>query len=152
MRPEVIPPWFGGTEIGKALSACRKVLTGRQEGDRMILLVSDGMSADLYGDADLEIARQLKNDGIVVYGVHIGEGDAPDPIVNITALTGGEVFAPGDTESMAAVFHRIDQMQQTRLERTTAERQDDFYPYSLAGMALLGLSTMSLWGLRYTPW
>jgi len=42
MRPEVAPSWFGGTEIGKALLACKDILTDRQEGDRMIVLVSDG--------------------------------------------------------------------------------------------------------------
>ena len=34
MRPGTIPSWFGGTEIGRALLACRKVLGSRDEGDR----------------------------------------------------------------------------------------------------------------------
>ena len=42
MRPEIAPPWFGGTEIGKALLACKRRLADREEGDRMIILVSDG--------------------------------------------------------------------------------------------------------------
>ncbi len=152
MRPEIVPFWFGGTEIGKALLACQQVLTSRQEGDRMIILVSDGWSADLDSPYDIELAKKLAANGIVVYAVHIAEGNVPDPIVNITGLTGGEVFQPGDPEGVKAVFHRIDEMAATRLERSTPEPQDNFFPYCVAGLSLLGASTLSLFGLRYTPW
>src|SRR4051812_41725764 len=47
MRPEKVPYWFGGTEIGRALRSCKQVLVDRQDGDRMILLVTDGDSFDL---------------------------------------------------------------------------------------------------------
>src|SRR6201999_4394443 len=60
MRPELAPPWFGGTAIGKALMACQSVLTSRQEGDRMIILVSDGMSSDLSNGEDVALAKRLK--------------------------------------------------------------------------------------------
>jgi len=152
MRPESVPSWFGGTEIGKALLACRDVLTSREEGDRMIILVSDGSSSDLYSGRDMEIAKQLKGDDIIVYGVHVGGGNVPDPIVNITAITGGEVFEPGDPGALEIVFQRIDQMQQARMEKTTAEMLDNFAPYCFAGMSLLGLCTLCSFGLRYTPW
>ena len=60
MRPENAPRGFGGTEIGKALLACRRLLMEREKGDRMIVLVSDGWSADLYGNRSVEIASQLR--------------------------------------------------------------------------------------------
>jgi len=50
---------MGGTASGKALEACREVLTSRQEGDRMIILVTDGMSFDMLnggGIPDLAFA------------------------------------------------------------------------------------------------
>ena len=52
MRPAVHeagdrPAGFGGTAIGKALRACKKVLADREEGDQMIVLVTDGISYDL---------------------------------------------------------------------------------------------------------
>src|SRR3954454_13668358 len=56
MRPENVPPWLASTEIGRALRACKKVLAQRQEGDRMIILVTDGDSYDLYGGEDQAIA------------------------------------------------------------------------------------------------
>lgn len=152
MRPEVAPPWFGGTEIGKALRACRQVLSAREEGDRMIILVSDGFSFDLSNGNDQEIAREMNQSGIVVYAIHIGGGTVPDEVVNVTGLTGGEVFQPGDAEGLKAVFQRIDDMQQAQLEKVSAETMDYYWPFSSAGLVLLGLTTFTLFGLRYTPW
>lgn len=152
MHPRKLPGWFNGTEIGKALLACRKVLVEREEGDRMILLISDGYSWDLYNGRDEEIARKLSEDGIVVYAVHIADGAEPDEIVRITSMTGGEVFRPEDTDGLERVFARIDEMQRTRLEKTRAEAADDFGPWCLAGLSLAGLVLLAAFGLRYTPW
>lgn len=152
MRPEVAPPWFGGTEIGKALRSCRKVLASREEGDRMIVLVSDGMSSDLSNGQDAALAKQLRDDDISVYAIHIGGGDAPAPIVNITSLTGGEVFVPGDPDALKRVFVSIDEMQETQLEKTAAERMDHYAPWCIAGLSVLAASVLTLFGLRYTPW
>lgn len=146
------PHWLGGTAIGKALRACRQVLISREEGDRMIVLVSDGYSFDLGNGQEFEIAKKLKEDKITVYAIHIASSAVPEPVVNITGLTGGEVFEPEDPAALETVFQHIDKMQETRMERTAAESMDDFYPYSLAGLIVLGSSTISLFGLRYTPW
>jgi Ca-activated chloride channel family protein len=152
MRPGTLPYWFNGTEIGKALLACRKVLVAREEGDRMIILVTDGYSADLDGGRDQEIARALRQDGIAVYAVHIADSQPPGEIVTITGLTGGEVFRPGDAEGLRRVFQRIDEMQETRVERVRAEAIDDYGPFARVGLALLGAAALALLGLRYTPW
>ncbi len=152
MSPEVVPPWFGGTEIAKALRACQKVLVEREEGDRMIILISDGFSSDLSAGNDEQIAMELRADGIVVYAIHIDSSEVPDPIVNITSLTGGEVFHPGDLEGLKAVFRRIDAMQQAELEKIAAESMDNYFPFSCLGLGLLGLALVCSFGLRYTPW
>lgn len=152
MHPRQLPYWFGGTEIGKALRACRKVLVEREEGDRMIVLVTDGYSSDLSGGADEEIARELIRDGITCYAINIGDSQAPDEIVRITSMTGGEAFNPDDPRGLEHVFASIDKMQRTRLEKTTAEASDDFLPWTLAGLALLLLLLLAYLGLRYTPW
>jgi Ca-activated chloride channel family protein len=152
MRPENVPEWFNGTEIGRALRACKEVLSQRQEGDRMIILVTDGLSADLFGGVDMEIARELKADNITVYAVIIGMSTIQDEIVNITQLSGGEALLAGDADAMKTVFQRIDQMKQTRLEKTIGETLDDFVIWSIIGLSLLGMGVTSLFGLRYTPW
>jgi Ca-activated chloride channel homolog len=152
MRPSNLPYWFGGTQIAKALYACREVLLGREEGDRMIVLITDGYSADLDGGNDEVVARKLKADDITVFAVSIAEGLPTDSLQRIGSLTGGEAFEPGDQSGLERVFEKIDKMQKTRMEKTHAEAADDFWPWCLAGLALLVAALLALFGLRYTPW
>lgn len=152
LRPELLPPGFGGTMIGRALQACQKVLVEREEGDRMIILVSDGASFDLNPPNDEVLARKLKEDDIVVYAVHVSNTSLPPALATITTMTGGEAFNPGDKDGLRAVFRKIDQMQQTKLKPAYAVRQDYFWPFAIAGMVLLAISSLTSFGLRYTPW
>lgn len=152
MKPGQLPYWYSGTEIGKALLACRSVLMQREQGDRMIVLITDGYSADLGGGRDEEIANKLRADGIAVFTVHVADGEIPGEVVKIASITGGEAFAAGDPGGLAHVFERIDGMQKTRLEKTHAEATDDFVLYALAGLGVLALGLLAAFGLRYTPW
>ncbi len=152
MKPENVPNWMGGTMIGKALLACKEILTSREEGDRMIVLVTDGFSFDLSNGNDEMVAQQLRKNNITVYAIHIAETQVPDEIVNVTRMTGGEVFPVDDPDALKAVFQRIDAMRETKLEKTASELLDDFVPFCIAGLSLLGASGLTLLGLRYTPW
>lgn len=152
MSPDKAPPWFGGTEIGKAVLACRQVLREREEGDRMIVLVTDGFSSDLSGDNALNIGAQMKEANIVVHAIHIAETAVPGEIVNLTAITGGEVFSVDDPQTLTSVFQRIDQMQQTEMVQLAPETFDNYTPYCFAGLSLLGIASATLFGVRYTPW
>ncbi len=82
MKPENVPMWMAGTMIGKALLACKEILTSREEGDRMIILVSDGDSFDLSGGNDEAVAQTLRQNNITVYAIHISAGDIPGEIAN----------------------------------------------------------------------
>jgi Ca-activated chloride channel family protein len=152
MRPENVPPWFGGTEIGRALRACKQVLVERQEGDRMIVLLTDGESFDLYGGNAENIAKELSDANITVFGIIIGMDRIQDEIITITHRTGGDAWEAGDPEALRAVFKRIDQMKQAPVEKRLADTLDDFRPYCAAGLALLGLCSLLAFGLRGTPW
>jgi Ca-activated chloride channel family protein len=152
MKPNMLPHWFNGTEIGKALKACKTVLTQRQEGDRMILLITDGDSFDLYGGNDAAIAKELKENNITVYAVIIGMERIQDEIITITHATGGEAFMAGDADALKAVFKRIDAMKQTKLEKSVADTKDFFWPFCIVGLSLLGVFGLTLLGMRYTPW
>jgi Ca-activated chloride channel family protein len=152
MRPDRLPYWFGGTEIGKALRACRKVLIERQEGDRMIVLLTDGFSFDLTNGNDAAVAKELKESNITVFAVIIGDEPPPNEVATITSITGGEIFDAGDPEALKTVFKRIDQMKQAKMEKAIAETVDYFWPYCLVGLGLLGAAGLAALGLRYTPW
>lgn len=152
LRPEVLPPWFGGTSIGMALRSAEKVLISSDEGDRMILLISDGESFDLGNGNDIAIAQSLKANGIIVYAVHIADGAPPDSVSLIASITGGEIFAAGDPAAMTAIFSRIDEMQKAPLKRVVPDPVDYFQPFALAGLSLGGMYLLTLFGLRHTPW
>jgi Ca-activated chloride channel family protein len=152
MHPRNLPGWFGGTEIGKALRACRKVLVERTDGDRMIVLVSDGYSSDLSGGEDEAIARELAADNITVFTVHIAEGAIPDEVVRIATMTGGEAFKPEDEGGLDSIFARIDAMSKAKLEKSQAEASDDYVPWCIAALASLLAFLLASFGLRYTPW
>jgi Ca-activated chloride channel family protein len=146
------PYWFGGTEVGKALLSCRDVLRARPEGDRLIILVSDGESADLYGERAEEIAALLSKDGITVLDIHVAGGEVPADILTITTLTGGEAFQPGDPETLRRVFEKIDKMVPAKMERTVGELMDNFTPFCIAALAIMGVFQLTLFNWRYTPW
>jgi Ca-activated chloride channel family protein len=150
MRPEKVPPWFRGTEIARALRACRQVLVQRQDGDRLIVLVTDGISMDLYGNAET-LARELKDARVTVFAIVIGM-PIQDEVRTIARRTGGEAFEVGDPESLRTMFRRVDEMNQAPMERKLPDTRDDFHPWCQGGLVLLGLSCLAGLGLRYTPW
>ena len=153
LNPRRLPPGYGGgTMIGKGLKKCQEVLITRETGDRMVILVSDGASADLGSGQEEEIARSLRDDKIVVYSIHIGDGLTPPEVATITNITGGESFNPQDSRSLQNVFRRIDAMEVAEMKLTYAEVLDWFSPFAIAGLSLIGVSLLSLLGLRYTPW
>jgi Ca-activated chloride channel homolog len=152
MRPEIAPPWMNGTEIGRALLGCKKVLMERQEGDRMIVMITDGDSYDFSGGNDLVVAKELRDANIVCYSIHVSDEVVPGEIANVTQLTGGEVYAPDDADALAKVFRKIDEMVPAKLEKTLPESLDFFWPFSIAALSLLGLWVVAQLGLRYTPW
>ena len=152
LRPENLPPWFGGTAIGMALRSAEKTMLAGDSGDRMIVLFTDGESYDLENGQDVAIAQSLKANGIKVYDVHVAEGGAPDSVGVIASITGGEVFNAGDPASLKAVFAKIDEMQKAPIKRVTPDPVDFFQPFALAGLGLGALYLLTLFGLRYTPW
>jgi Ca-activated chloride channel family protein len=153
LHPSKLPNWFnGGTFIGKALRQAQKDLIVNESGDRMIILLSDGASFDLFDGNDIKIAQELKDNNITVYAIHIGGGAAPAEVSVISSITGGETFAAGDPEALKVVFQRIDEMAQASLVRLTPDPVDYYKPYLITAMSIAGLYLLTLFGLRYTPW
>jgi len=154
LNPKKLPHWFaGGTSIGAALQHTLKVMTARTEGDRMVILLTDGYSSDLSNGNDVLIAEKLRAAGVQVFCVHIENTAPPAEVATIAAMTGGQIFAASDPAALRTVFQRIDEMKKARLEKVSAETQDDFRLWSLGGVGVLAAWLLScLAGLRYTPW
>ena len=89
---------------------------------------------------------------VVVHAIHIAETNVPGEVVNIAGITGGDVYGVNDPNALDLVFQKIDKMQQTKMVQLAPDTLDDFRPYCLAGLSLAGLATLSLFGLRFTPW
>ncbi|MEY3142058.1 MAG: hypothetical protein RLY21_551 [Planctomycetota bacterium] len=152
-NPEQQPTHMGGTMIGAALEFCREnMIAEATEGDRLIILVSDGMSADLDADAPDRIGGALKDDGITVFHVHIDETDVPAEVVELVETTGGQAFAATDTDSLRAIFDHIDKMKPAKFAQVGTVPLDRFTPFAAVALALLGLHAIGLLFARYTPW
>jgi Ca-activated chloride channel family protein len=80
----------GGTMIGHALRSVQKILQERPEGDRMVVLISDGESADLSGGVAQELGETLSRDNIVVFYIHVAEGSPQEETFTLASLSGGQ--------------------------------------------------------------
>jgi len=152
LRPELLPPQLGGTEIGKAVQFCNKKLAERGEGGRMLILISDGESSDLDGARAKQIGVELAEQQVVLYAIHIGDGPAPRQLHDLAQPGGGQVFAAADRAALATVFDRIDRLQPIRLKPAAPQRVYYYFPLAVVGLALLGVALCGGFGLRYTPW
>jgi Ca-activated chloride channel family protein len=152
LRPEKMPPYMGGTMIGKALRGVQEILAQRPDGDRMIVLISDGQSFDLSGGVAEQLAQELSVDNIVVFYIHVGGDQPSNEVFSLAAITGGTAFVAGDPGALREVFQRIDQMKPTKVIPGAPEAVDFYAPFAWTGLALLALHVLASLGLRYTPW
>ena len=154
VRPHRMPPWMGGTLIANALRGCRNQLVRAGEGDRAVILISDGGSADFGDGGDRAVAQELAAENIRVFSILVGQDDSAGAmgLETIASLTGGKVFTAGDPAALNGVFAAIDSMQKARFKQTTADWVDHYTPFSIAGLAAATLYALSLLGLRFTPW
>lgn len=151
MKPEAMPPYMGGTRIGLALRSVHKILADRPKGDKMIVLISDGSSGDLRGQSD-KISSDLNGDDIVLYYIHVANGQPQQEVYDIANRTGGEAFVAGDPAALQTVFEKIDAMQPAKFKPETPIPTDNFRPFALAGLSMLALQLLTLFGIRFTPW
>ena len=70
----------------------------------------------------------------------------------IADITAGRAFQADDPEALTAVFAHIDKMKKSKFEEADPLEMDCFQPIAIAGLILLGLHIIALFGIRYTPW
>lgn len=153
VRPDNMPGWMGGTLIANALRGCRDQLARQKEGDRAVILISDGGSADFQDGGDRAVAEELAREGIRVFGILIGDdGGGAGGLETVAAMTNGKMFTAGDPSALQQVFREIDRMQKSSFKPTSAEWVDWNLPFVLTGLSTLALMALASWGLRFTPW
>jgi Ca-activated chloride channel homolog len=152
LRPEKLPSQFGGTEIGKAIQFCNRKLAKRGEGDRLLILLSDGISSDLANPKADMIGKELKANQIVLYAIHIGDSNPPEDLNSLVRPTGGEVFGAKDQASIRRIFAHIEQMQPIKMQPKDTRRIYNYAPFAMAGLVLVALQLGAQFHLRYTPW
>lgn len=155
IRPDNMPPWMGGTLVANALRGCRDELARTKEGDRAVILISDGESGDFNGGGDRAVAEELAASGVRVYAIMVGGdegGMQTGGMDTIAAVTGGKSFNAGDRTALDGIFREIDGMQKAHFKQVTADWVANYRPLSIAGLVAAGLFGFSLLGLRYTPW
>ncbi len=143
---------WGITLIGKALYGASDLLAERPTGDRMIILITDGESSDIKSPKDAAIIANLRAQNITVFGIMMTEDPIEPALVGIARATGGEVFNAVTPEALQAVFKRIDEMKKVVVLEKKPRASDYYDPFFLPAIALLVLSVLALFGLRFTPW
>ncbi len=144
--------WWDGTKVGNALRECAKVLEERHDGDRMLIVLTDGESPDLQNGQAEVVARELKQKNIVVYMISIRNGAPPEELRVVSQITGGEIFESGDLPALRSVFKRIDNLQRAKLVDAQTTWLEFYSPFALVGLALAGIFQLAAFGLRFTPW
>jgi Ca-activated chloride channel family protein len=143
---------WGGTFIGKALHGAAELLAQRPEGDRMIILITDGESSDINPPLDGPIIEHLRAERILLFSIMLTGDQISQPLINITRATGGEVFNAITPEALASVFQRIDEMKKVVVLEKRPQVVDFYDPFFIPTLGLLGISVLALFGLRFTPW
>jgi Ca-activated chloride channel family protein len=151
VTPATFPRWFGGTMIGKALQSTARRLQ-MEEGDRMIILLSDGMSSDLMGSGLTDTLKVLKDSKVSVYMVLFQSGPPNKETLAIARETGGAAFSANDNTSVKSIFRSIDQMEKSKIKTGAMVPIDFFDPALYLGLCFLACQLLLQFVLRYTPW
>jgi Ca-activated chloride channel homolog len=148
-----------GTAIGSALAASVNRLRPSDARSKIVVLLTDGMNntGSIQPALAAKAAAAL---GIKVYTIAVGaEGRAPIPVVDdaghrrivmgdvevdeqtlrgIADATGGAFFRATDTDSLVAIYGRIDSLEKTKRTMNRFERREERFAWAaLPAVALL---------------
>lgn len=152
LDPDTLPSALMSTRVGHALRFCNDVLTQQPEGDRLVVLLTDGFSSDLDGGVATQVGMELAANNVVVQAIHVGDGAPPGQLSEVVSPTGGNVFSATSLGSLTAIFDHIDRMHKVRVQPTQREPIDFFGPFAWLMVGALGVHALCLMGARYTPW
>ncbi len=151
--PEMFPDEiWGHTFIAKALNGAIAPLSRHAEGDRMIILMTDGEGEDIGGGREREVIAKLKQHKIVVFAIALNDEGFTPGLENIANETGGQAFKALTPQALKVVFDRIDDMKKVEIREIKPRVIDHFEPFLPPTLVLLAMQVLVLFGLRFTPW
>ena len=156
-----------GTSIGSGLATSVDRLRDSKSKSKVVILLTDGVNNG--GLIDPSTAKEIaKAYHVKVYTIGVGtDGFAPTPIPtplgtvmqkekvtidekllkNIADETGGRYYRATDNQSLENIYREIDQLERSKVEVTTYQRNvEKFYLFVFLAMTLLLIEVL----LRYT--
>lgn len=153
VRPGLFPlRWWDGTKVGNAMLSCAELLEERHDGDRMLIVLSDGESDDLLGDLATQVGQTLKSKRIVVHSISVRTQEPLEGMRRVSQITRGQMFESGHSAGLREVFRQIDQLQRAKLASAQTQWLEYFRPIALVGIVLFVLQQCAAFGVRFTPW
>ncbi|RMG54172.1 MAG: VWA domain-containing protein [Gammaproteobacteria bacterium] len=153
------------TAIGDAIGLAIRHLKDRPEGDRVLILMTDGRNT--AGNVDpLEAARMAARFGIRIHTIGIGADEVviqdffggrrinpstdldEKTLREIAKITGGRYFRGRDLEELEKIYDLIDQMEPVQQDERTWRPLHALFPWPLALSLLLGTLVLLDWRRR----
>ncbi|MCD9026999.1 VWA domain-containing protein [Luteimonas sp. BDR2-5] len=150
------------TAIGDAIGLSVKRLQQQPQGQRVLILLTDGVNnagqlsplkaAELARDADVRvhtIAFGSDEGALSVFGFRMPLGGEPmiDEAVlrEIADMTGGRAFRARDTAELAGIYAEIDRLEPVELPGPQLRPRIERYPVPLAAAAVVALLALLPW-------
>jgi len=153
IAPYVFPDEFwGNTFIGKALYGAAELLDQAKTGDRMIILLTDGLSNDIVPPKDSAIIADLQAKRIKVFVIFLIDQPVTPALVSIAQGSGGAAWPAVTPEALNEVFKKIDEMKKVVILEKKPRAADYYDPFFIPAMVALGLAILALFGIRHNPW
>lgn len=128
------------TDLGQAIGLTVKLLRDQDQGDRMLILISDGeVNAGRLAATDAAgLARDL---GIQIYSIGFGKDISSKNVAhmsNLAEMTGGTFHSATSPSLMQEALVRLEAMAPTTTEPSAGERRQDWrWPLLLVALACL---------------
>ena len=151
------------TAIGDAIGLGVKRLLARDEGDRVLVLLTDGVNtagvldplkaAEIAGDEGVRIhtiAFGGEGEALSVFGFRLPSGGGEideQTLAEVAALTGGRSFRARDTGTLAGIYTEIDGIEPVEVPGEPVRPLLERYHWPL-GLALACALLAALWALR----
>ena len=144
------------TALGDAIGLAVKKLRDRPEGDRVLILLTDG--ANTAGEvAPLKAAQLAAAEGVRIHTIGVGAdavglfgmvqsgGDLDEATLEAVAReTGGRYFRARDLKSLQGIYALLDQLEPVAGEEQSFRPVDELYAWPLGAAFLIGAALLLL--------